>query len=174
MKANILKFWTMGLMLPFFASCGSGSDPEIDPEDIEPAKAAVFVSYTYEDPGDMLTAFDIAFTYNNEKGETITEAFTTSPWTKTLSNLTLPFKASLKITFTPKENIPEKVSYKFGRVYSVQAYQEDKQAVHSDSDKGTLTFGFDHLEDAVARYSKEIVSVLNISWEGNAIKVIAE
>jgi hypothetical protein len=176
MKTNLLKYWITGLLLPLFASCGGGNGTETDtPEPDEPAGKAVHVTYTVADPGDMLTVFGIAFEYNNEKGETVREAFTASPWTKTLSNFALPFRAALKITFTPRENIPEKVYYRLGEGVTLRVYQEGEQdGGYSHTSAPVTNIGFARLDEGIVLFGKELTYVLNIDREGGALKVVAE
>jgi len=169
MKANIFRFLAVGLLLPLFSSCGGGDDAEdavVDPP--EPAKKAVYVDYNYSDPGDMLTVFDIDLEYTNEKGETVKEKLTASPWTKTLSKLTLPFKARLKVVLTPKDNIPEQERYKLGDAAWLQVYREGEDFVdYSSSASNTQNLSPEYLEAAIVRFGKTQEYVINIEWKGN-------
>jgi hypothetical protein len=164
----------MGLLLPLFASCG-GNDTEDTPEPPEPEKKAVYVKYTWEDPGDMLKVFDVACEYTNEKGVAVKEQVATSPWSKTLSNISLPFKASLKITFAPRDNIPEQDQYRLGEGSMLQVYRDGEQLVDyvaANDSKATLTA--DNLEAGMARYGRDISYVVNIKWNGSTTESTPE
>ncbi|MFR0994121.1 MAG: hypothetical protein ACLSGQ_05805 [Parabacteroides distasonis] len=113
----IYKFKTMAfvlltcLTLFCFTACSEDKDDAPTPEPT-PEEVSANIDYAYGCASDLLEIADIQIVYTDTTGKEVSETVQKTEWTKSLSEVKVPFTANLQIIFTKKEEFtPKKESY---------------------------------------------------------------
>jgi hypothetical protein len=112
MKTFVMKKNFIGLALGSAAFIFLGCS---NPENTGPAapsfaaltnyETALVVGYSVRLGNDMLVCFTVQAKYKDAAGAPRTEPITTNSWTKTLSNVPLPFEANIAVEYQKKDNV---------------------------------------------------------------------
>jgi hypothetical protein len=156
-----LSFFLSALMLIVMTSCNddkkTGDDPQ--PSDVVSAD----VQYVLIDAPDMTTLFDMSVSYKDGAGATQQETVTTLPWNKSIHVDKIPFTASFEVTYTAKQDVTPKDTYKvgFNAGFSYQASDGKKFSNAPVEGMGSLTIA----ADQVSKYQTEKVGTKSYSQE---------
>lgn len=160
MKLSLKKtiyLLTICVVTTAFVSCGnktsSSSPAETKPGQTpsqQPTQQPVTgkAYYHVEFGKDMPLISSAAITYTGSDGNQMTETVTGLTWTKELTGITVPFKANLKIDFSPKEGFNTQDKYEVGWAYDmrVTAGVAPDEKLKSASDSRKMTIKGDRVE----------------------------
>ncbi|MDR2449934.1 MAG: hypothetical protein LBD52_08255 [Prevotellaceae bacterium] len=143
--------------IPLFLSCNNESEPQDTPL---PEKITANITYELSGGENITDLFGINVTWTDATGSQAQETVTVLPWEKTVSVDSIPFTATMSVTYSGKSDYPDKSAYKVGMGGGI-SYRTSAGNFGSASVASTITVS----NDRIAAYIQEKAKTVEYSTE---------
>ncbi len=107
----------LSTLLLTFPLCACDDEEQLTLPDDNTAQ----VTYTVGDLKDLFQLSDVTVTYRDASGALQSETLTESAWTKTLTDVAVPFSPFMVVSYRTKEGVVlDKASYSFSRNFAIR------------------------------------------------------
>jgi hypothetical protein len=143
--------------IPLFLACSNEKQPQDTPL---PEKTTADITYELSGGEDIITLFGISVTYTDATSSQAQETVTALPWSKTISVDSIPFTATMAVTYSGKSSYPDKPAYSVGMGGGI-SYRTSAGKSESASGASTMSVG----KDRIAAYIQEKAQTVEYSTE---------
>lgn len=137
------------------AACHNGK-PAAQNGSASPETVTANIVYTIGDMADLPSLVNVTATYTDADGELQTETVTTFPWTKSLTEVSMPIQPMLIVSYDIKPGVTyDKPFYTITRTYNVSATTTDDRTIAVPN---SSTLNVDNTGDELTRFLQRLTA----------------